>query len=100
MTTTTTQCPIVPVNQRLVVIRDAAETTTESGLVLPDNVKDQKLSKGTVLATSKDGGERETPATTGTRIFFSAYAGEDIEVNGETFTLVRWDEVIAYERNN
>ncbi len=69
-----------------------AETTTKSGLVLPDNAKGEKPQQGTVIAMGKgdilnaDGKTVTDPhkfLSIGDVVLFGRYAGDDLKLKDE-----------------
>ena len=88
-----------PIGERIVVQREASEETTAGGIVLPDSAK-EKPARGTVVAVGSgklldDGSRGESQLKEGDHILFSSYAGENVEVDGEEYLLMREDDVLA-----
>ncbi len=70
----------------IVVKRDAPDTMTEQGLVIPDEAVTKKPTGVVVNANA-------ISLLPGTRIYFGAFAGEDIEVGGEEYLVISRDDV-------
>jgi chaperonin GroES len=89
---------IVPLAGRVVVRRDEAINKTDGGILLPDTAK-EKPRRGTVVAVSEgkwqNGVFVETEISEGNVVLFSAFAGTEIEVNGETFSIMEDSEILA-----
>jgi chaperonin GroES len=90
---------INPLNDKIVVRRAEANSTSPGGIVLPEAAKEQPK-EGTVLATGKgkvlDNGERATmEIKVDDRIIFSAYAGTEVTVEDETLLVMNEDDVLA-----
>ncbi len=90
---------IQPLGDRVVVEREEARQTTAGGIVLPDTAKD-KPQKGKVIAVgdgrvTKDGKRRELQVKVGDQVLFTSYAPEEIKVDGETYLLMREDDILA-----
>ena len=70
--TTATKVSIKPLEDRVVVQANEAETTTASGLVIPDTAK-EKPQEGTVIATGPgrfdEAGEKRIPLDVKTALF-------------------------------
>lgn len=90
---------LVPLADRVVVKRAAAETKTVGGIVLPDSATD-KPARGEVLAVGeghvKNNGMK-VPLTVrpGDLVVFSSYAGDEFKVNDETYLLMRESDILA-----
>lgn len=88
-----------PLGERLVIRREASETTTAGGIVLPDSAK-EKPARGTVVAigTGKlldDGTRSKSQLKTGDRVLFTSYAGENVEIDDVEYLLMREDDILA-----
>lgn len=90
---------IVPLGDKVVLKRQAAEDVTAGGIVLPESAKD-KPQRGEVLAIGdghiKDDGSR-VPLTVkeGDRVIFSSYAGDEIKIGDEEYLLLRESDILA-----
>ena len=88
-----------PMNDRVVVRQSDAETTTKSGIVLPDAAK-EKPKQGTIQAVGDgktlDSGEK-APMTlkAGDTVLFTSYAGNEIKLDGEDLLIMSEDDVLA-----
>jgi chaperonin GroES len=90
---------IKPLDDRIVVDQCEAEETTAGGIVLPDTAK-EKPQRGKVLAVGPgkllDSGERGKPSVkVGDEVFYGKYAGSDVDVNGNTYVILRESDVLA-----
>jgi chaperonin GroES len=94
-----TSVSLQPLGDRVVVERDASETKTAGGIVLPDTAKN-KPARGTVVSVGdgrlNDEGKR-TPLQVkpGDRVLFTSYAGETFQVDGEELLLMREEDILA-----
>lgn len=90
---------LVPLGDRVVVKRAAAEKKTAGGIVLPDSATD-KPQRGEVLAVGeghvKNNGKK-IPLTVapGSQVIFSSYAGDEFKVAEETYLLMRESDILA-----
>jgi chaperonin GroES len=87
-----------PVNDRLLIVRDAAKKATEGGIVLPEKAV-EKPQQGVVVAVGpgardRDGQRIPLTITEGDRVLFSAYA-DVVEIDDDEFVILREDEVYA-----
>jgi len=88
-----------PLDDRVVVEPQDAETTTAGGIVLPDTAK-EKPQRGKVKAVGPgrllDTGERcEMSIVVGDEVLFSKYGGTDIEVDGKDVKILREGDILA-----
>lgn len=86
-----------PLHDRIVVKRDTKQEKTAGGIVLPDtSQKDSKT--GVVVAAGpghiNNGGVLVPNAVSvGDRIMFGAYAGTEVEIDGEKYQVMREGDV-------
>ena len=89
-----------PLNDHLLVKIIAPETTTKSGIVLPENVKNDQPEKGEVVAVGDgkllNSGERVAlTVKVGAVVLFKKYAAEEIKIETEKYFLVSESDVLA-----
>jgi len=89
-----------PLGARVLVLRDEAQTKTESGLYLPETAKD-KPKTGTVQsvgdgALNHDTGDR-IPLTVkpGDKVLFSSYAGTEVKLDGVDMLIMDESEILG-----
>jgi chaperonin GroES len=97
--TTATKVAIKPLEDRIVVQANEAETTTASGLVIPDTAK-EKPQEGTVLAVGPgridDKGNRvPIDVQVGDTVIYSKYGGTEIKYGGEDYLVLSARDVLA-----
>ena len=90
---------IKPLEDRIVVQTNEAETTTASGIVIPDTAK-EKPQEGTVLAVGPgridDNGNRvPLDVAVGDRVIYSKYGGTEVKVSGEDYLVLSARDVLA-----
>lgn len=90
---------IRPLQDRILIRRIEEEETTAGGIIIPDTAK-EKPQEGQVVATGKgkvreDGKITPLDVKTGDRVLFSKYAGTDVTLDGEEYTILREDDVLA-----
>jgi chaperonin GroES len=88
-----------PLDDRVVVEPQDAETTTAGGIVLPDTAK-EKPQRGKVKAVGPgrllESGQRcEMSIGIGDEVLFSKYGGTDIEVDGKDVKILRESDILA-----
>lgn len=90
---------IKPLEDKILVQAVEAETTTASGLVIPDSAK-EKPQEGTVLAVGPgrvdDKGNRiPVDVKEGDVVIFSKYGGTEVKYNGEEYLVLPARDVLA-----
>jgi chaperonin GroES len=90
---------IKPLEDKIVVQASEAETTTASGIVIPDTAK-EKPQEGKVLAVGPgrvdDKGNRiPVDVAVGDVVIFSKYGGTEIKYNGEDYLVLSSRDVLA-----
>ena len=90
---------IKPLEDKVLVQIVEAETTTASGLVIPDSAK-EKPQEATIIAVgpgrANDKGEL-TPVgvNEGDTVIFSKYGGTELKYNGEEYLLLSARDLLA-----
>ncbi len=90
---------IKPLYDRVVVRRLAAETTTTSGIIIPDSAA-EKPTRGEVIAVGEgtpadDGSVRTLSVKVGDRVLFGQYAGTEIELEGDKVVIMKEADILA-----
>ncbi|MQA15607.1 MAG: co-chaperone GroES [Pseudonocardiaceae bacterium] len=90
---------IKPLEDKIVVQTSEAETTTASGIVIPDTAK-EKPQEGKVLAVGPgrvdDNGNRvPMDVADGDVVIYSKYGGTEIKYNGEEYLILSARDVLA-----
>lgn len=88
-----------PLYDRIIVKRIEAETTTKSGLIIPDSAKEKPI-QGLVVAVGNgkradDGTISSMEVSTDDRILFGKYSGTEVKIDGQEHLILREDEVLA-----
>lgn len=88
-----------PLGDKVVVEIVDAEDKTASGIYLPDSAK-KKPQEGKVVAIGAgrvlDSGERnQLTVKPGDRVLFSKYGGNEVEVDGNEYTILDEDQIYA-----
>ena len=97
--TTATKVNIKPLEDRVVVQANEAETTTASGLVIPDTAK-EKPQEGTVIAVGPgridDNGNRvPLDVNVGDVVIYSKYGGTEVKYGGEEYLVLSARDLLA-----
>ena len=85
---------ITPLADRVIIQQAEAETTTASGIIIPDTAQ-EKPQKGTVIAVGK--GTKDNPMTVkaGDNILYGKYAGTELKHDGEEFIIMKESDIFA-----
>jgi chaperonin GroES len=90
---------IRPLYDRIVIQRLEEKETVRGSIIIPDSAK-EKPQEGKVLAIGKgkmleDGRILPLDVKVGQKVLFGKYAGNEIKLDGEEYTLMREDEVLG-----
>jgi chaperonin GroES len=88
-----------PLHDRVIVARKDAETTTASGIIIPDSAK-EKPQEGKVIAVGNgvkrdDGTIVPLDVKVNDRVLFGKYAGTEITLDGEEYLMMKEDDILA-----
>jgi chaperonin GroES len=94
-----TNTPIRPLEDKIVVKTVLPETTTKSGLVIPDTAA-EKPQEGEVIAVGpgkvSDNGERiPVDVKVGEFVLYSKYGGTEVKYDGEEYLILSARDVLA-----
>ncbi len=85
---------IKPLADRVLVEPAAAETTTASGIIIPDTAQ-EKPQKGTIVAIGS--GKIDEPMTVkvGDTVLYGKYSGTELKLDGKDFLIMREADILA-----
>jgi chaperonin GroES len=90
--------PIKPLEDKIVIKIAQPETTTASGLVLPEAAAEKPL-EGEVLAVGpgrfENGARIELDVKPGDKVLYSKYGGTEVKYNGEEYLILSARDVLA-----
>ena len=93
-----TAISIKPLEDRIVVKPLEAETTTASGLVIPDTAK-EKPQEGEVLAVGpgrwEEGNRIPLDVKVGDVVLYSKYGGTEVKYSGEEYLILAARDILA-----
>ena len=101
-TATAKKLKIRPLDDRVVVEPSEAEETTRGGIVLPDTAREKPL-VGKIIAAGpgklieKTGERGKMSVKVGDRIIYGKYTGTEIDLEGETYVILRESEILAIQ---
>ena len=89
---------LIPLSDRVVLKEIEAEETTASGIVLPGQAK-EKPQQAEVIAVGPggkvDGELVEMNVQVGQKVIYSKYAGTEVKLDSEEYTIVRQSDILA-----
>jgi chaperonin GroES len=91
---TMAEVKIKPLADRILVKAAEAETTTSSGIIIPDTAK-EKPQRGTVIAAGP--GKKDEPVTVkvGDTVLYGKYSGTEIQLEGVEYLIMRESDIYA-----
>jgi chaperonin GroES len=82
--------PIKPLADRVVAVREEAQTKTASGLFLPDNAKEKP-----VVAKVEAVGPDVKGIKKGDNILYKEYSTTEIKIDGKEYLIVKEEDILA-----
>ena len=93
---------LIPLSDNVIVKPVEAETTTASGIVIPETASKEKPRKGEVIAVGPgrivDGKRTEMDVIKGDTVIFREYAPTEIKVDGKELYVLGIDSLLAIEK--
>ena len=89
---------IKPLCDRVVIKMTEAEETTKSGIILAGNAKEKPVVAEVVAVGPGgvvDGNEVKMYLEVGQKVLISKYAGTEVKLDGEEYTILRQSDVLA-----
>ena len=85
---------ITPLADRVLVEPADAETTTASGIIIPDTAQ-EKPQKGSIVAVGS--GKKDEPMTVkvGDTVLYGKYSGTELKLEGKDFLIMRESDILA-----
>ena len=85
---------VKPLSDRVLVQPAEAETTTKSGIIIPDTAKEKPM-KGKVIAAGPGKKDEPTSVKVGDEVLYGKYAGTEISVEGTDYLIMRESDILA-----
>ena len=85
---------IKPLADRVVVEPAAAETTTISGIIIPDTAQ-EKPQKGIVVAVGNGTKDHDMTVKVGDNVLYGKYAGTELKLEGKDYLMMRESDLLA-----
>lgn len=93
---------LIPLSDNVIVKPVEAETTTASGIVIPETASKEKPRKGEVIAVGPgrivDGKRTEMDVAKGDTVIFREYSPTEIKVDGKELYVLGIDSLLAIEK--
>ena len=89
-----TKINITPLADRVIIKQEEAETTTASGIIIPDNAQ-EKPQKGNVIACGKGTKDNPIAVKVGDNILYGKYTGTELKYEGEDYLIMRESDILA-----
>ena len=91
---------IRPLHDRVVVRPMEEEKKSAGGIVIPDTAATEKPMQGEIIAigpgkTLDNGDVRALTVKVGDRVLFGKYSGTEVKLGGETFMIMREDDIMG-----
>lgn len=85
---------IKPLADRVIVAPSAAETTTASGIIIPDTAQ-EKPQKGNIVALGN--GKKDEPMTVkvGDEVLYGKNSGTEFSYEGEDYLIMKESDILA-----
>lgn len=87
-----------PLYDRVVIDIQTQETTSSTGIVLPETSQ-ERPHKGKVVAVGDgdtfDGDKKEMKVKVGDEVIFSKYAGVEVKLDNKTYIVIREIDIIG-----
>jgi len=85
---------IQPLGERVLIEPMAAETTTASGIIIPDTAK-EKPSRGKVIAAGKTADGKELEVKAGDTVLYGKFVGTEVELEGVQYLIMEQSDILA-----
>ena len=82
--------PIKPLADRVVAVREIAQTKTASGIYLPDNAKEKP-----VVAVVEAVGPDVKTVKQSDKILYKEYSPTEIKIDGTEYLIVKEEDILA-----
>jgi chaperonin GroES len=85
---------VKPIADRVLVLPDAAETKTASGIIIPDTAK-EKPQRGTIVAVGT--GKKDEPLTVkvNDKVLYGKYSGTEVQIDGTDYLIMKESDIYA-----
>ena len=85
---------IKPLADRVLIEPAKAETTTISGIIIPDTAQ-EKPQKGIVIAVGNGTKDHEMSVQIGDQVLYGKYSGTELKFEGSDYLMMRESDLLA-----
>lgn len=85
---------IKPLADRVLVEPAAAETTTISGIIIPDTAQ-EKPQRGIIVAVGNGTKDQDMTVKVGDNVLYGKYAGTELKLEGNDYLIMRESDLLA-----
>jgi len=85
---------IKPLADRVLIEPAEAETTTVSGIIIPDTAQ-EKPQKGIVVAVGNGTKDHEMSVKIGDQVLYGKYSGTELKFEGKDYLMMRESDLLA-----
>tara|TARA_B100000035_G_scaffold296152_1_gene287853 strand:- start:425 stop:703 length:279 start_codon:yes stop_codon:yes gene_type:complete len=85
---------IKPLADRVLIEPAEAETTTVSGIIIPDTAQ-EKPQKGIVVAVGNGTKDHEMSVKIGDQVLYGKYSGTELKFEGTDYLMMRESDLLA-----
>ena len=85
---------IIPLADRVLIEPAKAETTTVSGIIIPDTAQ-EKPQKGIVVAVGNGTKDHEMSVKIGDQVLYGKYSGTELKFEGNEYLMMRESDLLA-----
>lgn len=83
-----------PLADRVLIEPTAAETTTASGIIIPDTAK-EKPQEGIVVAAGPGKKDEPTTVKIGDKVLYGKYSGSELKLDGKDYLIVKESDLLG-----
>ena len=83
-----------PLADRVLVEPSAAETKTNSGIIIPDTAQ-EKPQRGKIVAVGKGTKEHPISVKVGDNVLYGKYSGTDLKYEGKDYLIMKESDIIS-----
>ena len=83
-----------PLADRVLVEPSAAETKTNSGIIIPDTAQ-EKPQRGKIVAVGKGTKEHPISVKVGDNVLYGKYSGTELKYEGKDYLIMKESDILA-----
>ena len=83
-----------PLADRILIEPTAAETTTASGIIIPDTAK-EKPQEGTVVAVGNGKVDEPMTVKVGDKVLYGKYSGQELKIDSKEYLIIKEGDIMG-----